>query len=78
MLVIRRKQGEKLRIGDDVEIAVIEVSASRVVLGIKAPPSVVVFRAELLEAGEQNLAAAKSAQKFTPDKISSYLTKFRR
>jgi carbon storage regulator len=78
MLVIRRKQGESLRVGEDVEIAVIEVSATRVVLGIQAPPSVVIVRTELLEAAEQNLAAAQSAKIFSPANISSYLTKIRR
>jgi carbon storage regulator len=78
MLVIRRKPGEALRIGDDIEITVMEVSSTRVVLGIAAPSSVRVTRCELLEAAEQNLAAAQSAKEFSPDKISSYLTEIRR
>jgi len=78
MLVIRRKQGEALRIGDDIDIDILELTATRVVLGIKAPATVRVARKELLEAGEQNRAAADAAQLFTPDKISSYLAEIRR
>jgi carbon storage regulator CsrA len=87
MLVIRRKQGESLRIGetidatdggDAIEVEVLELTATRVVLGIRAPASVRVLRTELLEAAQQNRAAAEAAKNFAPAKISSYLTKFPR
>ncbi len=78
MLVIRRKLGESLLIGDEVEVEIIELTSNRVVLGIKAPAAVRVTRKELLEAAEQNRAAALSAKIFAPDQISSYLTEFRR
>jgi carbon storage regulator len=44
MLVISRKPGEKLRIGDNVELVVLEISGSRVVLGIDAPRDVSIRR----------------------------------
>ena len=78
MLVIRRKQGESLWIGDDAEITVIELSSTRVVLGINAPATVRVTRTELREAADQNREAAQSAKIFSPDNISSYLTKIQR
>jgi carbon storage regulator len=81
MLVIRRKQGESLRIGEGegaLDIEVIELTSTRVVLGINAPISVRVVRTELLEAAAQNRAAAESAKKLAPDNISSYLTKIQR
>jgi carbon storage regulator len=78
MLVIRRKPGESLRIGEDIAIEVLELSATRVVLGIKAPASVRVTRTELLQAAEQNRAAALGAKNFAPGEISSYLSEFRR
>ena len=81
MLVIRRKQGESLRIGEGeaaLDIEVIELTATRVVLGINAPTSVRVVRTELLAAAAQNRAAAEAAKNFAPDNISSYLTKIQR
>jgi carbon storage regulator CsrA len=47
MLVISRRKGERILIGDDIEIVVVEVSRSGVRLGVRAPPSVVVLRDEL-------------------------------
>ena len=81
MLVIRRKQGESLRIGEGeaaLDIEVIELTATRVVLGINAPTSVRVVRTELLAAAAQNRAAAEAAKNFAPGNISSYLTKIQR
>lgn len=59
MLVIRRKQGESLLIGTDVEIRIVELSSSRVVLGVEAPGSIPILRKEISVAAEQNQAAAK-------------------
>jgi len=50
MLVLSRRVGERLVIGDDVVVTVIEVRSDGVRLGIDAPRSVRVHRAEVLEA----------------------------
>lgn len=50
MLIITRKPGEKIMLGDDVTIEVIEVSGSSVRIGIAAPRSVPVYREEIWEA----------------------------
>lgn len=47
MLVLSRKIGEKIIIGDDIEIVVIDSNQSTVKLGINAPKSVSVYREEL-------------------------------
>ena len=60
MLVIRRRPGEALVIGEDVEIEILESSASQVKLGIRAPKSVAVLRKEIRVVGEQNRAASHS------------------
>ena len=60
MLVIRRRPGEALCIGDGVEVEILESSPSQVKLGIRAPKSVVVVRKEIRTVGEQNLAASRS------------------
>jgi carbon storage regulator len=59
MLVIRRRSGESLLIGDDIEIEVLDCTASQVKLGIRAPKDVTVLRREIHVAGQQNQAAAR-------------------
>jgi carbon storage regulator len=59
MLVIRRRAGEALLIGDDVEIEILDTGSSQVKLGIRAPKHVIVLRKEIQITGQQNLAASK-------------------
>ena len=47
MLVLSRKPGEKLRIGPDITLTLIEVKGNRVRIGIEAPDQVTVVRGEL-------------------------------
>ena len=47
MLVLSRKKGEAIRIGDDVVITILESDTGRVKVGIDAPPEVKALRAEL-------------------------------
>jgi carbon storage regulator len=47
MLVLTRKLGENIRIGDAVKITVLEVRSGQVKLGIEAPPEVKVHREEI-------------------------------
>lgn len=59
MLVLARKVGQSIVIGDNVELMVIEVRGDQVRLGINAPKSVPVHRKELLEQiRQENLMAA--------------------
>ncbi len=59
MLVIRRRLGESLMIGDDVEIEILDASPSQVKLGIRAPKSVAVLRKEIQVVGQQNQTASR-------------------
>lgn len=59
MLVIRRRSGESLLIGDDIEVEILDTGSSQVKLGIRAPKDVVVLRKEIQIAGQQNVAASK-------------------
>lgn len=60
MLVLSRRAGESIVIGDDVTISVLEVRGDIVRVGIAAPRSVTVHRAELLEQLEQSNKEAAS------------------
>ncbi|MCB2175967.1 MAG: carbon storage regulator CsrA [Actinomycetales bacterium] len=61
MLVLSRRVGERLIIGDDIVITVIDVRSDGVRIGIDAPRSVRVNRAEVLEAVKKaNEEAARS------------------
>jgi carbon storage regulator len=53
MLLLTRKLGENIRIGDDVKITIVEVKGNHVKLGIDAPPSVKVHREEIYERIQQ-------------------------
>lgn len=47
MLVLSRKVGEKLLIGDDIAVSVVRVDGQRVRIGIDAPPGVAIARGEV-------------------------------
>jgi carbon storage regulator CsrA len=60
MLVLSRKEGEQLIIGDDVVITVSRISGNRVALGIEAPRNIRIVRGEL-ERREDSGGVATSA-----------------
>ena len=47
MLVLSRKSGEKVLVGEDIEVVVLEVEGDRVKLGFTAPRYVPICRAEI-------------------------------
>ena len=47
MLVLSRKESERIRLGDSIVITVVRVSGDKVRLGIEAPADVLVLREEL-------------------------------
>lgn len=47
MLVLSRKQNERIRVGDSVVVTIVRVSGDKVRIGIEAPPHVRVLRDEL-------------------------------
>jgi carbon storage regulator len=63
MLVLSRKLGEKIRIGDSICITVVDIDRGKIRLGIEAPREVPVFRQELLPANKPagTLAAEPAA-----------------
>lgn len=59
MLVIRRRAGEVVLLGDNIEIEILELTHTQVKLGIRAPKQVTVLRKEIQLTGEQNRVAAR-------------------
>ena len=49
MLVLSRKAGEKIMIGDDIEVTIIRSAGNRVKIGISAPDDVKILRTEYAE-----------------------------
>jgi carbon storage regulator len=49
MLVLTRKSGEAINVGDEITITVLEIRGNQVRLGIQAPLAVVIQRKELYE-----------------------------
>ncbi len=73
MLILRRKTGESLILGDDIKITVVESSSDGVRLAIDAPKEVTVLREELAEATKANREAAGTVDKEKLDKIKGML-----
>ena len=76
MLLITRRVGEKIMVGDDVVVEVIEVSGSSVRIGIAAPKSIPVYREEIWAAVQaENRAAAASEVDQLPDDLPAQSSK---
>lgn len=73
MLMMSRRKGETILIGDDIEIVITQIGRSRVKVGIRAPREMQVMACELRWVREENLAAAKVA---SPAAVSTLLKKF--
>ena len=52
MLVLTRRPGQSIRVGEGIELVVVRIEGDRVVLGIDAPREMRVVRTELLRAVE--------------------------
>ncbi len=55
MLVLQRKKGQSILIGDDVKISIIDINSDGVKLAIDAPRNLKILRSELVEAAEVNI-----------------------
>lgn len=62
MLILTRKIGESITIGDDIRVKLLAINGRQVKIGVEAPKGVVVHREEVYERiVEQNRLAAQSA-----------------
>jgi carbon storage regulator len=68
VLIITRRAGERIMLGDDITINVMEIVGSSVRIGIEAPKSLPIYREELWEAIKEENKAAATAQ---PERMPS-------
>ena len=62
MLILTRKLGESIAIGNDIKITLLEIKGKQIRIGIEAPSHVTVHREEIFRIiQEQNIQAANSA-----------------
>lgn len=72
MLILSRKLDEKIKIGDNITITLIEVRGDQVKIGVEAPKNVKVFRQEVFNAIQtENREAAANSQ--TLEALSKFL-----
>jgi carbon storage regulator len=62
MLVLSRRLGERIHIGDGIVVTVVSIRGNQVRLGIDAPPFVRVLRAELRDAELASVAGGPAAK----------------
>lgn len=58
MLILQRKPGESLVIGENITVSVVSVDGGRARLAISAPPEISILRSELLDARRANQDSA--------------------
>lgn len=67
MLILSRRVDERIMIGEQIEISVIDIRGDQVKIGISAPRSVKVYRKEVFQAIQQeNLEALKASPSALP------------
>ncbi len=68
MLILTRRIGEKLMIGDDIAVSILGVKGNQVRIGVQAPDDVAIHREEIYDriqeenAGARKISAAGAAQ----------------
>ena len=62
MLILTRKLGERITIGDDITITLLEIKGAQVKIGIKAPKSISIHRQEIYERiRKENLSSSAAS-----------------
>ncbi len=70
MLIVTRRAGEKIMLGDDIVVEVMEIAGNTVRIGIQAPRSLPVYREEIWDVVRaENRAAAQSAPVTLPEPV---------
>jgi len=74
MLILTRKVGQSIIIGEDIEIKVLEIINGQTKLGITAPKNISILRKELLEIKNENIKAA-SVNKEVLSQLENFIKK---
>ena len=75
MLILSRKIDEKIKIGTDITITLIDVHGDQVKIGVEAPKDVKVFRQEVFDAIQnENKAAVVDTQESGNEKAMSAMS----
>jgi len=74
MLVVSRKVGEELKVGDDIIVKVVDIDKNQVKIGIDAPKNVMILRMELVkEITKQNKLSIQETTKDTLHTLSDMI-----
>lgn len=64
MLILTRKAGESLHLGEDIKVTVLKVQGNQVKLGLDVPRTMTVYREEVyLRIKEENLMAVQASER---------------
>jgi len=62
MLVLTRRLGESINVGDNIKITIVDIDGKQVKVGINAPKEIAIFREEVYQRiKEENIKAAKTS-----------------
>lgn len=75
MLILTRKVGESIRIGDDIEVLVTAVDQNKVKIGIRSPRHIPVYREELYRRIQEENEAAMGLSTGDLDRMLDVLSK---
>ncbi len=71
MLVLSRKTGETIKIGDNVYITIVDIDNTKVRIGIEAPKAITVHRLEIAQAIEKNQQVKEGSNPEACDRLSA-------
>lgn len=72
MLVLTRKVGESIMIGDDIELEIVAIDGEQIKLGIKAPKNIKIYRNELYEAIQEENRNALNVENSLLDQLKAF------
>jgi carbon storage regulator len=71
MLVLSRQRDESIKIGDEIEITIVDIRGEKVRLGISAPPHIPVHRKEVYEAIQRENEETAREKGTSPARVES-------
>lgn len=75
MLVLSRKENERIRLGDSIVVTVVRLSGDKVRLGIEAPADIVVLRDELeSHEADPGVLRSQGSNRIVPPSVSPLLS----